>query len=161
MGHYLIDFAEIINYDYVSKSRDLILHHIIAITVFSYHTMSLRNFPWITMIYYVELSSFFLRANLVIKYHDADRLGLIANIFNIGNFVTIVFRFVVFFRLAVFFFEPNYSQLILIFYFYAVFIMVILIAMVYLGWTALRYMILNDLIYVKKFFSRMLCCIRK
>ena len=103
VGHYIVDIEEVFSHGYVRRSRDLLLHHLIALIVFSYHLMDAMNFPWITLILFFEFNSFFNRSNLVLKFHDPEQIGILWNLSNIGNFATMLgVRCVVLLRLFVY-----------------------------------------------------------
>lgn len=104
IGHYLVDIEEIFSHGYVRRSRDLILHHVIAFVVFFYHLMDAMNFPWITVILFFEINSFFNRFNLVVKFHDPGQTSFVYNVIaNLGNFVTMFgVRFALLIRLFVY-----------------------------------------------------------
>ena len=151
MGHYLVDLNEVLSYGYIGRSKDLLLHHLLAIMTFGYSILSLQNFPFITLVLFMEFNSFFNRSNLILKYHDVKKVNFWFNMSNIGNFLTMIFvRIVILIRLPCYFIE--FRHMIPGFIFYFIFISVVLFGMKYLAWKSLRYMIFNDLIYVKMFF---------
>ena len=158
MGHYMVDVGEVFEHGYAQRSRDLLLHHFIALFTFGYHLVALMNFRWITLILFVEMNSFFNRGNLILKFHDPDRLGVLFNMSNIMNFLTMIFvRFSIYTRLLVYDIFAN-VEFIPAFVFYFVYIVLILLAMIYLAWTSFRYMLFTDLICVKWFMLRLFKC---
>lgn len=153
-GHYMVDINEVISHGYTKRSRDLLAHHFIALFTFGYHLFSLMNFRWITLIFFVELNSFFNRANLILKFHDEEKRGLLFNLSNLMNFLTMFFiRLTIYARLLVYDIFSN-IEFIPAFLIYFIYIFLILLAMIYLAWTSLRYMLFTDLICVKLFLMR-------
>ena len=120
--------------------------------------ISLRNFSFISMMLFVELNSFFLRFNLVLKYHDPERVYLLSNICNLGNFLTMILRIGILIRMYVYI--GQYAEIIPTSYGYFIYIFFVLIGMTYLAWTAFRYMIFNDLFRLKIFFKKIFCISR-
>jgi hypothetical protein len=150
IGHYMIDIGEVVKAGYVKRSRDLLLHHIVVSGCFIYHLCSLENYPWITTLYFMEFNSFFNRFNLILKFHDAKKSGIPFNISNIMNFLTMIFvRFYCILLMFVYFYEN--MEYALPFYTYTIVILMCLFAMTYLAWQSFKYMLNNDLVYVKMF----------
>ena len=144
MGHYLVDFNEVLSYGYGSRSKDLLLHHLLVTIAFIYHLVTLNNYPFVNTVLFMEFNSFFNRSNLILKYHDAKKINFWFNMSNIGNFLTMIFvRFGIIIRMAHFV--------------YFVFILSALLGLTYLAWKSLRYMLFNDFIHVKLFLFKQCC----
>ena len=100
IGHYLVDFDQVFSHGYASRSRDLLLHHLIALVVFYYHLFDLMNFEWISLILFFEFNSFFNRSNLILKYYDPEQTGFLWNFNSSLNFATMFgVRFVILIRI--------------------------------------------------------------
>ena len=155
MGHYLVDFWEVFSHGYAQKSKDLLLHHFIVVLTFTYHLLTMQNFNCVSIVLFVELNSFFNRFNLILKFHDPERINLAYNLSNIGNFLTMFLRFAILIRMYIYIGE--YIEIIPAHYMYFIYICFVLIGMTYLAWTSLRYMIFNDLICVKTFLKKSFC----
>ena len=144
LGHYLKDFEELFSHGYGKRSRDLIIHHAIAILVFTAHTTTLMNFRWISLILFFELNSFFNRSNLVLKFHDPAQTGLLWNLNCIFNILTMVFvRFAILLRYFIYDFYHNWTHITVAIW-YSIIIFIIAVAMTYLAWTSFRYILLTD-----------------
>jgi len=154
LGHYLKDFDELFSNGYGKRSRDLIIHHAIAILVFTAHTTTLMNFRWISLILFCEINSFFNRSNLVLKYHDPQQTSLIWNLNCILNILTMIFvRFAILFRYFIYDFYHNWTYITVALW-YSIIIFIIAVAMTYLGWTSFRYILLTDVPKLKVFLKK-------
>lgn len=146
MGNFINHIDVVCSEGHVKPLGDLlIIHHLIALAVFSYSVLALYNFPWISQVLFFEISSFFNRSNLVLKFHDPEQSGFLWNINSVCNFLAMIFI-----RLAVLlkFFVYDFAHYRYLFTFapiYCIFIFLVACTMVYLAWTSLRYMIYNDL----------------
>ena len=150
IGHYVVDIIEVVSNNYVERSRDLLLHHIVVSLCFLYHLFNLYNYPWITTLLYMEFNSFFNRFNLIQKFHDPEKIGIIFNLSNFFNFITMIFiRFVTIVR--IFIYTHEYLDYIPFFIGYFTIINVCHTAMIYLACQSFKYMIFTDLKFVKLF----------
>jgi hypothetical protein len=152
IGHYIVDIIEVVSNNYVKRSRDLLLHHIVVSLCFLYHLTSLLNYPWITTLLFMEFNSFFNRFNLIQKFHDPQKTGIVFNLSNIFNFITMIFvRFVTI--IFMFMYTYLYQDLIPAYYFYFRLILLCLFTMIYLACQSFKYMIFADLKFLKLFLS--------
>ena len=152
VGHYLVDLEEIFSHGYASLSRDLLIHHFIAFFVFIYHMTALFSFRWITIILFLEISSFFLRLSLILKFHDPEQIGLVWNVNCVLNILAMVFvRFTVLLRYWVWDFVVNF-WLMTVMLWYTIVIFVIACLMCYLAWTSWKYMMKRDVPKMKRYF---------
>jgi len=137
-------------FTYVDWSNYIIKTMIIG--HFLYHLTSLLNYPWITTLLFMEFNSFFNRFNLIQKFHDPEKTGIVFNLSNIFNFITMIFvRFVTI--IFMFMYTYLYQDLIPAYYFYFRLILLCLFTMIYLACQSFKYMIFADLKFLKLFLS--------
>ncbi len=99
----------------------------------------------------MEFNSFFNRFNLILKFHDHKKVGVLFNVSNILNILTMIFVRFYCIVLMLYYLYINFELVKSVYLVYTSVIMMCLVAMTYLACQSFKYMVFNDFVYVRSF----------